>query len=55
MDYYSHTSELLNHTGVNHAALPQAIYALTDHIVNRQSSMMAYNDISWVFGGTLSA
>lgn len=48
---YSHiTAKALGHTGLNFQAAQHAAYALSNRIVNMQSTMLAYNDTSWFFG-----
>ena len=41
---------LLGHLGLNPSALSHAGLALTNRLVNRQATMLAYNDVSWVLG-----
>jgi DHA2 family multidrug resistance protein len=48
--YSRAVAKMLAQAGLNSQDLYRAVYALTDKIVNRQASMMAYNDVSWVFG-----
>ncbi|MGC8736311.1 MAG: MFS transporter [Dissulfurimicrobium sp.] len=40
----------LRHAGLNTQGVQHTIYALTNRIVDMQSTMLTYNDISWVFG-----
>ncbi len=49
-EYRRIAENALGHSGLNPAAMQHAIYALTDRIINRQATMMAYNDVSIVFG-----
>jgi DHA2 family multidrug resistance protein len=48
--YSRAVAKMLAQTNLNPQNLHGAVYALTDRIINRQASMMAYNDVSWVFG-----
>jgi MFS transporter, DHA2 family, multidrug resistance protein len=41
---------LLGSSGMSPAAVPQASLALASTMINRQATMLAYNDASWVFG-----
>ncbi len=41
---------MLAQAGLNPQDLHRAVYAVTDRIINRQATMMAYNDVSWIFG-----
>jgi MFS transporter, DHA2 family, multidrug resistance protein len=41
---------LLSHSMIGASAAPQATLALTNALVNRQATMMAYNDTSLLFG-----
>ena len=43
-------AKAMAHTGLNAQAMQQAVYALVDRTVNIHSTMLAYNDVSWVFG-----
>jgi DHA2 family multidrug resistance protein len=49
-DFQRHAAGLLDHAGLNPAAVQQAGQALLNFLVNRQASMMAYNDVSWILG-----
>jgi DHA2 family multidrug resistance protein len=48
--YSRAVAKMLARADLNPHNLHGAVYALTDRIINRQASMMAYNDVSWVFG-----
>lgn len=39
-----------HYSGVDPAAIKQTIYALVDRLINLQATMMAYNDVSKIFG-----
>jgi len=41
---------LLDPTGLNPTALSHSGQALLNVLVNRQATMMAYNDVSWILG-----
>ena len=49
-DFQHRASALLDHAGLNPAALHHAGQALLNLLVNRQATMMAYNDVSWILG-----
>jgi DHA2 family multidrug resistance protein len=49
-DFQRQAAQLLDHAGLDPAALNQTGRALLDFLVNRQASMMAYNDVSWILG-----
>ncbi len=49
-DFQRLAAALLDHAGLNPAALQQTGQALVNFLVNRQASMMAYNDVSWILG-----
>jgi DHA2 family multidrug resistance protein len=49
-DFQRQAAALLDHAGLNTAALQHAGQALLNSLVNRQAAMMAYNDVSWTFG-----
>jgi DHA2 family multidrug resistance protein len=49
-DFQRQAAGLLGHAGLNPAAMTHTSHALLNAIVNRQASMMAYNDVSWIFG-----
>ncbi len=49
-DFQRQAAALLDHAGLNPAALQHAGQALLNSLVNRQAAMMAYNDVSWTFG-----
>ncbi len=50
VEFSRSVSSFLSHAGVGAAAAPGVSLALADSIVNRQAAMMAYNDVSMVFG-----
>ncbi len=48
---YTHAgAALLSHAGMGTVTASRASLALTNMIVNRQATMLAYNDVSWLFG-----
>ena len=48
---FSHSAEkMFSHVGLNAQAMQHAVLALTDKIVNMQATMLAYNQVSWIFG-----
>jgi len=49
-EYSRMVAKLFSQTGLNPEALRQAGQALIDRLVNRQATMLAYNDVSWFFG-----
>ena len=49
-EYSRIASKALGHMGLNAHAMQHAVQFLTDRIVNMQSTMLAYNDVSWIFG-----
>jgi len=49
-EFQRRAADLLDHAGLNPAAIKHAGQALLDIMVNRQAAMMAYNDISWLLG-----
>ena len=49
-EYSRVASRALGHTGLNPQAMQHAVQLLTDRVVNMQSTMLAYNDVSWIFG-----
>jgi len=49
-DFQRQAAGLLDHVGLNPAAVKHAGQALLDLLVNRQAAMMAYNDVSWILG-----
>jgi DHA2 family multidrug resistance protein len=49
-DFQRQAARLLDHAGLNPAALNHTSQALLNFLVNRQASMMAYNDVSWILG-----
>jgi DHA2 family multidrug resistance protein len=48
--YQSALANLMRHAGVSTADAPWTILALLERLLNRQASMMAYNDVSLFFG-----
>ena len=48
--YNPNYSDFTNAAGDLFAAAPQTGLALTNHIIRQQATMLAYNDVSWVFG-----
>jgi len=42
--------KVFGQSGLNPRAVDQAGYALINRIINRQATMLAYNDLSWIFG-----
>jgi DHA2 family multidrug resistance protein len=50
IDFQHRAAGLLDHSGLNPAAMTHTGQALLNVLVNRQASMMAYNDVSWIFG-----
>jgi DHA2 family multidrug resistance protein len=49
-DFQRQVAHLLGHAGLDPAALNQTGRALLNLLVNRQATMMAYNDVSWILG-----
>ena len=49
-EFQRQAARLLDHAGLNPAALHHTGQALLNFLVNRQASMMAYNDVSWILG-----
>jgi MFS transporter, DHA2 family, multidrug resistance protein len=49
-DFQRQAARLLDHAGLDPAALHHTGQALLNFLVNRQASMMAYNDVSWILG-----
>jgi DHA2 family multidrug resistance protein len=49
-EYSRIASKALGHMGLNPQAMQHAVQLLIDRIVYMQSTMLAYNDVSWVFG-----
>jgi MFS transporter, DHA2 family, multidrug resistance protein len=49
-EYSRIASKAMGHMGLNAQAMQHAVQLLTDRIVNMQATMLAYNDVSWVFG-----
>ena len=49
-DFQNHAAALLAKTGMNPAAIQHAGQALLNVLINRQATMMAYNDVSWILG-----
>jgi len=50
VEFSRKAAKVLGHTGLNAHAQQHAVCALADRIVNMQSTMLAYNKLSWVFG-----
>jgi len=49
-DFQRLAAGLLDHAGLNPAAVQHTVQALLNALVKRQASMMAYNDVSWILG-----
>jgi DHA2 family multidrug resistance protein len=49
-DFQRQAAGLFDHLDLNPAAVQHIGQALLDLLVNRQATMMAYNDVSWIFG-----
>jgi DHA2 family multidrug resistance protein len=49
-EFQRQAAGLLDHAGLNPAAVQQTGQALLNSLVNRQAAMMAYNDVSWILG-----
>jgi DHA2 family multidrug resistance protein len=49
-DFQHQAAGLLAHAGLNPAALQHAGQSLLNVLINRQATMMAYNDVSWILG-----
>jgi DHA2 family multidrug resistance protein len=49
-DFQRRAAGLFDHLGLNPAAAQHTGQALLDLLVNRQATMMAYNDVSWILG-----
>ncbi|WP_281492167.1 MFS transporter [Desulfosarcina cetonica] len=49
-DFQRQAADLLVQAGLNPAMLQQAKLGLLNTLVNRQATMMAYNDVSWILG-----
>ncbi len=49
-EYSRIASSALGHMGLNAQAMQHAVQLLIDRLVYMQSTMLAYNDVSWVFG-----
>ena len=49
-EYSRIAAKALSHAGLNTQNMKQMIYALTDRVVNMQATMLAYNEVSWIFG-----
>ncbi len=49
-DFQRLAAGLLDHAGLNPAAVQQTGQALLNALVKRQAAMMAYNDVSWILG-----
>jgi len=50
LQFRQHVGGLLDQAGMGPAALSRAAPALADQLVNRQATMLAFNDVSWVLG-----
>ncbi len=48
--YQQHMSELLQQSGANPATIKHTVLAWLNFLVNRQATMLAYNDVSWFLG-----
>ncbi len=48
-EYSRIAAKAMGHLGLNAQALGHAVLFLSDRIVNIQSTMLAYNDVSWAF------
>jgi DHA2 family multidrug resistance protein len=49
-EFQRQAARLLGHMGLNPAAMQHTGLALLNVLVNRQATMMAYNDVSWTMG-----
>jgi DHA2 family multidrug resistance protein len=49
-EFQRHVSGFLGHAGLSAGALEHTGQALLNLLINRQATMMAYNDVSWIFG-----
>ena len=49
-EFQHQAADLFGHAGLNPAALQHAGQAMLNVMVNRQATMMAYNDVSWILG-----
>lgn len=49
-DFQRHAANIMDHAGLNPAAIKHGGQALINALVNRQAAMMAYNDVSWILG-----
>jgi DHA2 family multidrug resistance protein len=49
-DFQRHVAGFLGHAGLTAGSLTHAGQALLNLQVDRQATMMAYNDVSWIFG-----
>jgi MFS transporter, DHA2 family, multidrug resistance protein len=49
-DFQRQAADLLARAGLDPAMLAHAKQALLNGVVNRQATMMAYNDVSWILG-----
>jgi DHA2 family multidrug resistance protein len=49
-DFQHRVADLLTQAGLSPAMLPHAKLALLNALVNREATMMAYNDVSWILG-----
>jgi DHA2 family multidrug resistance protein len=47
--FHGQLTTTLRHAGLGPAAVPMAAHAITDRLVERQATMLAYNDVSLVF------
>lgn len=48
--YYTKLTATLAHAGVAATTLKKTAFSLIDSMVDRQALMLAYNDVSWIFG-----
>jgi len=50
LDFQSKALSTLLHAGIDPNEVKHAVTSLTDLMVNRQATMLAYNDVSWILG-----
>ncbi|MBI3089821.1 MAG: DHA2 family efflux MFS transporter permease subunit [Candidatus Tectomicrobia bacterium] len=50
LSYHRQVTAHLTQAGMNPTLAPQAGYAYINAVVNRQATMLAYNDVAWVLG-----